>query len=232
MAAAEQFRNRRWRGRRQVQESESVACTRKCHGYAVGGVDGAEALRGCTLRRACASVSKWRASELCRDRKRILPIQAPLTADWHELAPQKAQQKEFCRPAGKEFSTKGGRTKRFTRQARQEKNWNPENEESTRRDGCAEKKKNICQTPFKGRVSRVLRYTLGAASPARSAFGAARRRRTAFTTRGVKRRRSHFVPRIGLRSPTHETAIAVRVQHVLLCTRRALNAARSAARAA
>ena len=120
----------------------------------------------------------------------------------------------------------------FTRQARQEKNWNPENEESTRRDGCAEKKKNICQTPFKGRVSRVLRYTLGAASPARSAFGAARRRRTAFTTRGVKRRRSHFVPRIGLRSPTHETAIAVRVQHVLLCTRRALNAARSAARAA
>ena len=127
---------------------------------------------------------------------------------------------------------KGGRTKRFTRQARQEKNWNPENEESTRRDGCAEKKKNICQTPFKGRVSRVLRYTLGAASPARSAFGAARRRRTAFTTRGVKRRRSHFVPRIGLRSPTHETAIAVRVQHVLLCTRRALNAARSAARAA
>ena len=68
MAAAEQFRNRRWRGRRQVQESESVACTRKCHGYAVGGVDGAEALRGCTLRRACASVSKWRASELCRPR--------------------------------------------------------------------------------------------------------------------------------------------------------------------
>ena len=68
MAAAEQFRNRRWRGRRQVQESESVACTRKCHGYAVGGVDGAEALRGCTLRRACASVSKWRASEraVCR----------------------------------------------------------------------------------------------------------------------------------------------------------------------
>ena len=54
---------RRWRGRRQVQESESVACTRKCHGHAVGGVDGAEALRGCTLRRACASVSKWRASE-------------------------------------------------------------------------------------------------------------------------------------------------------------------------
>ena len=132
---------------------------------------------------------------------------------------------------GKEFSTKGGRTKRFTRQARQEKNWNPENEESTRRDGCAEKKKNICQTPFKGRVSRVLRYTLGAASPARSAFGAARRRRTAFTTRGVKRRRSHFVPRIGLRSPTHETAIAVRVQHVLLCTRGALNAALSAASA-
>ena len=223
MAAAEQFRNRRWRGRRQVQESESVACTRKCHGYAVGGVDGAEALRGCTLRRACASVSKWRASE------RAVPS---------------ATEKEFCRP-GKEFSTKGGRTKRFTRQARrgrrlpqkpspapQEKNWNPENEESTRRDGCAEKKKNICQTPFKGRVSRVLRYTLGAASPARSAFGAARRRRTAFTTRGVKRRRSHFVPRIGLRSPTHETAIAVRVQHVRLCTRRALNAARSAARAA
>ena len=209
MAAAEQFRNRRWRGRRQVQESESVACTRKCHGYAVGGVDGAEALRGCTLRRACASVSKWLASELCRPRPK----------------------KNFG-AAGKEFSTKGGRTKRFTRQARQEKNWNPENEESTRRDGCAEKKKNICQTPFKGRVSRVLRYTLGAASPARSAFGAARRRRTAFTTRGVKRRRSHFVPRIGLRSPTHETAIAVRVQHVLLCTRRALNAARSAARAA
>ena len=119
-----------------------------------------EALRGCTLRRACASVSKWRASELCRPRPK----------------------KNFR--GGSEFSTKGGRTKRFTRQARQEKNWNPENEESTRRDGCAEKKKNICQTPFKGRVSRVLRYTLGAASPARSAFGAARRRRTAFTTRG------------------------------------------------
>ena len=148
-----------------------------------------------------------------------------------ERAVPSATEKEFCR-SGKEFSTKGGRTKRFTRQARQEKNWNPENEESTRRDGCAEKKKNICQTPFKGRVSRVLRYTLRAASPARSAFGAARRRRTAFTTRGVKRRRSHFVPRIGLRSPTHETAIAVRVQHVLLCTRRALFAARSAARAA
>ena len=207
MAAAEQFRNRRWRGRRQVQESESVACTRKCHGYAVGGVDGAEALRGCTLRRACASVSKWRASELC--------------------VPSRPK-KNFA----EEFSTKGGGTKLFTRQARQEKNWNPENEESTRRDGCAEKKKNIRQAPFKGRVSRVLRYTLGAASPARSAFGATRRRRTAFTTRGVKRRPSHFVPRIGLRSPTHETAIAVRVQRVLLCTRRALNAARSAARAA
>ena len=148
-----------------------------------------------------------------------------------ERAVPSATEKEFS-GSGKEFSTKGGRTKRFTRQARQEKNWNPENEESTRRDGCAEKKKNICQTPFKGRVSRVLRYTLGAASPARSAFGAARRRRTAFTTRGVKRRRSHFVPRIGLRSPTHETAFAVRVQHVLLCTRRALHTARSAARAA
>ena len=147
-----------------------------------------------------------------------------------ERAVPSATEKEFCRGGGKEFSTKGGRTKRFTRQARQEKNWNPENEESTRRDGCAEKKKNICQTPFKGRVSRVLRYTLGAASPARSAFGAARRRRTAFTTRGVKRRRSHFVPRIGLRSPTQETAFAVRVQRVLLCTRRALHAARSAAR--
>ena len=155
MAAAEQFRNRRWRGRRQVQESESVACTRKCHGYAVGGVDGAEALRGCTLRRACASVSKWRASELCRPRPK----------------------KNFA----EEFSTKGGGTKLFTRQARQEKNWNPENEESTRRDGCAEKKKNICQTPFKGRVSRVLRYTLGAVSTARSAFGAVRSCRTAFT---------------------------------------------------
>ena len=141
MAAAEQFRNRRWRGRRQVQESESVACTRKCHGYAVGGVDGAEALRGCTLRRACASVSKWRASELCRPRPK----------------------KNFG-DAGKEFSTKGGRTKRFTRQARQEKNWNPENEESTRRDGCAEKKK-----------------TTLLAARARSAFGAVRSCRTAFT---------------------------------------------------
>ena len=109
-----------------------------------------------------------------------------------ERAVPSATEKEFCRPAGKEFSTKGGRTKRFTRQARQEKNWNPENEESTRRDGCAEKKKNICQTPFKGRVSRVLRYTLGAASPARSAFGAARRRRTAFTTRGVKSEETPF----------------------------------------
>ena len=87
-----------------------------------------------------------------------------------ERAVPSATEKEFCRSAGKEFSTKGGRTKRFTRQARQEKNWNPENEESTRRDGCAEKKKNICQTPFKGRVSRVLRYTLGAASPSRGSW--------------------------------------------------------------
>ena len=73
-----EFRNRRWRGRRQVQESESVACTRKCHGYAVGGVDGAEALRGCTLRRACASVSKWRASELCRPREKKNFAQKPV----------------------------------------------------------------------------------------------------------------------------------------------------------
>ena len=131
MAAAEQFRNRRWRGRRQVQESESVACTRKCHGYAVGGVDGAEALRGCTLRRACASVSKWRASELCRPRPK----------------------KNFSQ-AGKEFSTKGGRTKRFTRQARQEKNWNPENEESTRRDGWLRRRKTFVRRHSKA-VCRV-----------------------------------------------------------------------------
>ena len=32
-------------------------------------------------------------------------------------------------------------------------------------------------------------------------------------------------------SPTHEAAFAVRLQHVLLCTRRALHTARSAARA-
>ena len=51
-----------------ARERVRVACTRKCHDCAVGGVDGAEALRGCTLRRACASVSKWRASELCRPR--------------------------------------------------------------------------------------------------------------------------------------------------------------------
>ena len=37
-------------------------------------------------------------------------------------------------------------------------------------------------------------------------------------------------PRLG--SPAHEAALAVRVQRVLLCTRRALHAARSAARAA
>ena len=211
MAAAEQFRNRRWRGRRQVQESESVACTRKCHGYAVGGVDGAEALRGCTLRRACASVSKWQASELCRPRPKKNFAGEPV---------KNFRQKAVARNDSRD---RRGRKRIGTRKTKNE---------STRRDGCAEKKKNICQTPFKGRVSRVLRYTLGAASPARSAFGAARRRRTAFTTRGVKRRRSHFVPRIGLRSPTHETAFAVRVQHVLLCTRRALQAARSAARAA
>ena len=64
-----------------------------------------------------------------------------------ERAVPSATEKEFCAER-EEFSTKGGRTKRFTRQARrgrrlpqkpspapQEKNWNPENEESTRRDG-------------------------------------------------------------------------------------------------
>ena len=50
----------------------------------------------------------------------------------------------------------------------------------------------VYQTPCKWRVARVLRCTLGAVCTARSALGAVRRRRTVFTARGVKRRRSHF----------------------------------------
>ena len=43
------------------RERARVACTRNCNGYAMSGVDGAKVLRGCTLRRSCASVSRLRA---------------------------------------------------------------------------------------------------------------------------------------------------------------------------
>ena len=113
-----------------------------------------------------------------------------------ERAVPSATEKEFCGIAGKEFSTKGGRTKRFTRQARQEKNWNPENEESTRRDGCAEKKtftKTFVRRHSKA-VCRVCCATRSALLARRGAplgrrEGAGRRSRC----RGVKRRRSHFL---------------------------------------
>jgi len=59
-----------------------------------------------------------------------------------------------------------------------------------------------------------------------------RRRLTAFTVSRCEEAPFTFHALNRLGSPTHETAFAVRVQRVLLCTRRALFAARSAARAA
>ena len=64
-----EFRNRRWRRRRRVQESESERG--KCNGYAVSGADGTEAVRGCTLRHSCASVSRCGEQAVHDQRRRL-----------------------------------------------------------------------------------------------------------------------------------------------------------------